>query len=199
MFVPQLTQRILSLGQFLKEGMRIYGNDAMMTLLIPGKNIPVMQCVPRTHQGTIYWLMAESVSHGTIHSIFKEDYDLMHRRFGHPSKEVLCRAQDKTKGFPSIKYPWDTPICPSCAMGKMPQKSFPPSTSRAKSPFAKIHLDLKSFPIESYHRHKYFISFVDDYSSYAWIICICQKSSTIVVLKHFLAMIENQYGTTLKE
>src|SRR6266545_8380871 len=84
-------------------------------------------------------------------------------------------------------------------MGKMPQKSFPPSASRAKLPFAKIHSDLKSFPIESYHRHKYFISFVDDYSSYTWIICIHQKSSAIVVLKHFLVMIERQFGTTPKE
>src|SRR6266545_5019632 len=89
MYVPKLMQCILSLGQFLKEGMCVYGNDTMITLLIPGNNIPVMQCVPQTHLGTIYWLMAKLAKKGTLHNIFKEDYDLMHQCFGHPSKEVL--------------------------------------------------------------------------------------------------------------
>jgi transposase InsO family protein len=81
----------------------------------------------------------------------------------------------------------------------MPQKVFPPSSSRASAPFDKIHLDLKQFPIKSYHRHKYFISFVDDYSSYSWITLLRQKSSAIIALKDFLAMVQTQYGCTIKE
>jgi transposase InsO family protein len=81
----------------------------------------------------------------------------------------------------------------------MPQKAFPPSTSRASAPFDKIHSDLKQFPIESYHRHKYFISFVDDYSGYSWIMLLRQKSSAIIALKDFLAMVQTQYGCTIKE
>jgi transposase InsO family protein len=81
----------------------------------------------------------------------------------------------------------------------MPQKAFLPSSSHASAPFDKIHSDLKQFPGESYHRHKYFISFVDDYSSFSWITLLKQKSSTINVLKDFLAMVLNQYGHTIKE
>jgi Integrase core domain len=81
----------------------------------------------------------------------------------------------------------------------MLQKAFLPSSSRASAPFDKIHLDLKQFPIESYHRHKYFISFVDDYSSYSWIMLLRQKSSAIIALKDFLAMVQTQYGHTIKE
>src|SRR5487761_1184924 len=199
LYVPQISQRILSLGSFLREGLRVYGDLEKITLYISGKDIPVMQCVPLTGKGTIYWLMAEKAIRGTINKVFNEDYDLMHRRMGHPSKEVLRRAQDQTKGFPSIKYPWDTPVCPGCALGRMPQKAFPPSASRASSPLIKIHLDVKSFPIESYHHYKYFISFVDDHSQFAWIVCIRQKSSAIVALQNFLAMLETQYGKTPKE
>jgi len=32
LFVPRITARLLSLGQFLKEGMHVYGNDAMISL-----------------------------------------------------------------------------------------------------------------------------------------------------------------------
>jgi transposase InsO family protein len=81
----------------------------------------------------------------------------------------------------------------------MPQKAFLPLSSQASAPFDKIHLDLKQFPVESYHCHKYFISFVDDYSGFSWITLLRQKLSAINSLKDFLAMVLNQYGHTIKE
>ena len=53
--------------------------------------------------------------------------------------------------------------------------------------------------MESYHHHKYFISFVDNYSSFSWITLLRQKLSAINALKDFLAMVLNQYGRTIKE
>ena len=123
----------------------------------------------------------------------------MHHRMGHPSKDVMHRALQNTKGFPKLNFPKSEPLCPGCAQGKMPQKAFLPSTSRASAPFEKIDLDLKQFPVESYHHHKYFISFVDDYSGFSWITLLRQKSSAINALKDFLAMVLNQYGRTIKE
>ena len=97
----------------------------------------------------------------------------MHRQLGHPSKDILSHAKDKTMGFPKgISFPKADPICPGCAKGKMPSKSFPTSESHATKPFEKIHSNLKSFSVVSYHKHKYYISFVDDYSSYSWIVCL---------------------------
>jgi hypothetical protein len=84
-------------------------------------------------------------------------------------------------------------------MGKMPQKSFPLSNSHPNAPFEKVHSDLKEFPTESYHRNKYFVSFIDDYSSFGWIQCLCAKSSALTALHDFLVMVKNQYGTTPKE
>ena len=118
---------------------------------------------------------------------------------GHPSKDVMHCALQNTKGFPKLNFPKSEPLCPGCAQGKMPQKAFPPSTSRASAPFEKIHSDLKQFPVESYQCHKYFISFVDDYSGFSWMTLLRQKSSAINALKDFLAMVLNQYGRTIKE
>ena len=59
LYVSQISQRILSLGSFLREGLRVYGDAETITLYIPGKDIPVMQCIPLTRRGTIYWLMAK--------------------------------------------------------------------------------------------------------------------------------------------
>jgi len=156
--IPQIVACILSLGEFLQQGLHIYGNAASISLIAPGLKNPVLQCIPRIPGDTIFWLQAVSAQVQQLHSVFKEDYNLMHKRFGHPSKEVLKHAKDCTKGFPKgITIPSDNSICPGCAQGKMPSKSYPPSERRADKPFTKIHLDLKSFPVDSYHKYKYFI------------------------------------------
>jgi hypothetical protein len=54
----------------------------------------------------------------------------------------------------------------------MPASSHPPFATRAKAAFECIHSDLKSFPVESYHKYKYFVSFLDDFASFAWIVLL---------------------------
>jgi hypothetical protein len=53
--------------------------------------------------------------------------------------------------------------------------------------------------VESYHKYKYFVSFLDDFSLFAWIVLLWDKASAILALKQFLAMVRNQYNTTIKE
>ncbi|KAJ3016243.1 hypothetical protein NUW54_g845 [Trametes sanguinea] len=97
----------------------------------------------------------------------------MHRRLGHPSKDVLRHAREHVADFPTIEFPKEEPLCRGCAEGKMPLRSFPPSTRRASQPFELIHSDLKSFPVDSYHKYKYAIMFLDDHTSHAWAATTC--------------------------
>jgi transposase InsO family protein len=199
LYAPRIVGRLLSLGQLLKQGMRVYGDAAKLTLVTSDKNIPMMQCTPFAKSETLYWLngVADSAHHTNV--VYSIDYSTVHNRLGHASKEVLRNAKKHVKGFPDIKFPWDNPLCSGCAQGKMPMKAFPSSESRTTKPFIRIHSDVKSFPIESYHKWKYFVSFVDDYSSFAWVTCMREKSYVITALRHFLAMVKNQYGTSIKE
>jgi len=190
------------MGDFLQQGMRVMGNSSHVSLL--HKIQPFIQCKPIMPGHTLYWLEA-STMHIEVQflespTIYKVDYDLMHRRLGHPSKDVLRHAKDHTKGFPDgIKIPTNSPICPGCAEGKMPATSHPPSNTRASQPFKRIHSDLKSFPVVSYHKYKYFIVFLDDYTGFAWITLLRDKGSAITALKQWLTLIKNQYNTTIKE
>src|SRR6202046_4814307 len=182
LYIPQMSTRLLSMGVFLQQGMRVLGNLQQINLL--NKMQPFVQCKPLMTGQTLYWLDAESASIDTqvaeIPDVYKVDYDLMHRRLGHPSKEVLRHAKDHTKGFPDgITIPTNSDICPGCAQGKMPAASHPLSTTRASAPFQRIHSDLKSFPVPSYHKYEYFIVFFDDHTSYAWITLLCNKASAI--------------------
>ena len=174
------------MGDFLQQGMSVMSNKHHVTLL--HKIQPFIQCKPIMPGHTLYWLEASTTNIEAQFlqspTIYKVDYDLMHRQLGHPSKDVLRHAKDHTKGFPDgIKIPSHSPICPGCAEGKMPASSHPPSDTRASQPFKQIHSDLKSFPVVSYHKYKYFIVFLDDYTGFAWITLLRDKGSAITALK----------------
>ena len=199
-YIPKITGRLLSVGVFLQQGLCIYGDAKAMILCKENSTVPQIQCVPARSGHTIYWLdsvITDARAHATIYTV---DYKLMHRQMGHPSKDVLCHAKGKTKGFPPhLDFPRDAPVCPGCAQGKMPSQAHLPSETRASHAFERVHSDLKSFPVESFHKYKYFISFLDDYSSHVWVVCLRTKSAAIGTLKQFIALVRNQFGTSIKE
>ena len=166
------------------------------------RNKPFVQCKPLIIGQTLYWLdvLTTTVEAHFVEAIYKVDYDLMHCRLGHPSNEVLKQAKEHTKGFPDgISIPTTSKVCPGCVQGKMPAASHPPSYTRATEVFKQIHSDLKSFPESSYHKYKYFIVFLDNYTSFALVTLLCDRASAIIALKQWLALIKNQYDSTIKE
>ena len=188
------------MGVFLNQEQTVKGSADKISFYKNGRS--VLDFLPHFSGQTIYWLESRIESAETLKQnagIFIADYDIWHRHFGHPSKDVLRHAGKHTKNFPrDLSIPKESKLCPGCAQGKMPSKSFPPSSSRAKEPFELIHSDLKSFPVDSYHKYKYFISFVDDYSSTAWVSLLKKKSGAISALKKFVAMVDTQYNKKIK-
>jgi hypothetical protein len=89
LFVPHITQRILSLGEFLDQGMHVYGDVHMMTLILPKSLTPVFQCSPLYLGEKLFWLQASSITPTSLNLVIVEDYELMHHCLGHPSKEVM--------------------------------------------------------------------------------------------------------------
>ena len=136
----------------------------------------------------------EDYSLSTIYSV---DFETMHRRLAHPSGEVLQKAGKYVKDFPNIKIPSEH-FCPSCAQGKMMQKPFPTSETRATELFELIHLDLKMQPVESYRKYRYTITFLDNFTSHAWTINLRTKDAALPATRHFLAMVETQYKASVQ-
>jgi hypothetical protein len=110
---------------------------------------------------------------------------------------VLLKARKHLKDFPEIEFPTEEHLCPGCAMGKMTNRPFPPSTKRASQPFELIHSDLKSYPIDSYHKYKYVIIFFDDYMSFTWTVNLHTKDAALTATFHFIQMVQNKFNTTI--
>ena len=139
----------------------------------------------------------------SVLAIYAIKYDLMHWKMGHPSRDVLHQATRHTENFPKeIQFPVgpsNQPICRGCAEGKMHLQPFVDSISQASRSFELIHSDLKELPTISYHKYKYFVTFLDDYSSHFWVVLLKQKSDTFRAINDFLALVRTQHNTLVKQ
>ena len=162
---------------------------------------------PRQPGSTIYTMIAKLVHKtallASVSTIYAVDYDLMHRRMGHLSRDVLRQATRHTENFPKeIQFPVGPSnqlICRGCAEGKMHLQPFVDSVSRASRSFELIHSDLKELPTVSYHKYKYFVTFLDDYSSHCWVVLLKQKSDSLCAIDDFLALVWTQHNALVKQ
>ena len=199
-YMPELTSRLLSMGEFLRDGLEVRGSSSCIALHKPDGRL-FLTFYPREKDDTIFCVKsadsAQALSANTL--VSRVNYDTMHRRLAHPSRDVLTHARDHTNGFPQIIFPRDVPVCRGCAEGKMPLRPFRPSAKRASRPFQIIHTDLKSFPIASYRKNLYFAGFLDDCTSHAWLYFLKKKDATLPSTRQFLAYVENQYDAKVQQ
>jgi hypothetical protein len=196
----------MSVGHLLNDGtLELKGSSSSVEFSAKTSSTKwlLLQFKPYFPGQNIYWLDARLTSKHAIlamSSVTTVDYDIMHRRFAHPSKDVLRHASGNTKNFPSnMSFPSNDPVCKGCAEGKMTRSSFPPSPGRSKAPFDKVHMDLKEFSIQSYNKYKFFILFFDDCTSFGWIVLLRHKSETDPTIRQFIAMVKNQFNKVIHE
>ena len=200
--VPGMSIRLMSLGELLLNGCEIRGNADLLYFLKENRRFPSLSVEPHLPRQIIFWLHGSITDQSALmmKTIDSGDYDLWHQRLGHPSKHVLFEAQKHVKDFPKgILFPNKKPLCRRCAEGKMHSQSFPESQTRATKAFQRIHSDLKSFAVESYHRYRYLISFIDDYTSNAWVILLRNKDNALDATKNFVTAVETQYQTKIQQ
>jgi len=84
-------------------------------------------------------------------------------------------------------------------LAKQKKLSYSPSANRALKPFDLVHMDLWGpFSQSSVHGHKYFLTIVDDFSRYTWIILFKTKGDVRTHVQTFVSLIENQFHLSIK-
>jgi hypothetical protein len=197
-YMPTCNLKLISMGTLLK--------DNCLTINAgPGRIDFFDKCAKRVvlsfHSygaDTMFWIRAPTMLPQATHSLASVDYELLHRRMGHPSKDVLRAARKHLKDFLDVKIPTQDPICPGCQLGRQPNRSFPHTERRATVPFELIHSDLKSFEVESYHKYKYAIVYYDDFTSMAWVVCLRSKDQAFTATKQFVSYVRTQYNALIK-
>ena len=187
------------MGKFLQSGYTSTGNNKSIRIIKGSKTFLTFN--PRHEKDSLYVIKSlmpnEMDIHTAINTIYGVDFDIIHRCLAHPSKEVLLKARKHLKDFPEIEFPKEEHLCPGCTQEKMTNRSFPPSTKRASQPFELIHSDLKLFPIDSYHKFRYVIVFLDDYTSAAWTVNLRTKDAALTATFQFIELVKNKFNSTI--
>eukprot|EP00833_Pecoramyces_ruminatium_P004671 jgi/Orpsp1_1/1178703/evm.model.c7180000066417.1 len=113
---------------------------------------------------------------------------LWHRRLGHYNmnslKSKLLKINIKSK----------CPICSNSKLKSFPYKKF---SNKSKSPFELLYMDLVGPVDESIHGNKYFLTILDDYSRYGWVLFLENKSETFDKFYQWLKEIENIFRKSI--
>jgi len=133
--MPGATARLISMGEMLQHNYRVTGDKRGISLTHKAERL-WFGPDPEDDRNIIFRIRSIAIIRSNyIASMSKVNYDIMHWRFGHPSKEVLQRVQKHMLCFLEIHFPTEDCVCPGCALGKMPNRAFPENERRASKPF----------------------------------------------------------------
>ena len=83
-------------------------------------------------------------------------------------------------------------VCEPCLAGKMRSNPFPSSPSCSTQPFELIHSDLHGLlPVPTREGYRYWITFIDDATSYCAAMKLKRKSDAFDAFKMFKSFTEN--------
>jgi hypothetical protein len=93
-YFPGKTHQLMSVGHLLNNGLKLEGSSSSLEFSAGTSSTKrlLLQFKPHCPGQNIYWLSARLTSRHAIlamSSVTTVDYDIMHRRFAHPSKDVL--------------------------------------------------------------------------------------------------------------
>ena len=91
-------------------------------------------------------------------------------------------------------------VCEPCLAGTMHSNPFPSSPSRSTKPLELVHSDLHGpLPVATREGYRYWITFLDDATSYRAAMRLKRKSQALEAFKLFKATAENQLDAKIKE
>ncbi|KAJ4769831.1 polyprotein [Rhynchospora pubera] len=196
-YVPDIKSNILSLGQLLELGYTVVIKDR--TLYLRDKNDRLIAQVEMT-KNRMFKLNLMNVQAKCLKACVVDKAWLWHLRFGHLNFGGLKELSKKNivKGLPHIEN--CDKFCEGCVLGKHPRSSFPKEASyRAKKPLELIHTDICGLITpNSLGKHRYFITFVDDFSRRTWVYFLKEKSEAFAVFKKLKVLVEKLNGNYIK-
>lgn len=120
--------------------------------------------------------------------------DLWYFRLGHVSNKNLSHM---TLLYPSI-YFYNKATCDIRHLARQ-KNPFCHSSSTTNSKFKTLHLDIWGhLSIPLVHNHKYFLTILDDYTRYMWIVLLKTKDEVSTKVKQFITKIQTKFHITPK-
>ena len=125
---------------------------------------------------------------------------LWHMRLGHFHNKGLQRMvkSEAVKGLPPLSFSRYT--CSGCQLGKHSRTKLPKHTSHSTTEILElIHADVCGpFRVNSLGGHRFFVTFIDDYSRKMWVFFISHKSQVLSKFQQLVHLLENSTGQRVR-
>ena len=129
------------------------------------------------------------------------DINLWHQRMAHVHCDGI-RNMVKHGVVEGVKLDYKPNVtrCEACVYGKSTRAPIPKQgATRSAKVLDLVHTDVCGpFPVPSIGGSRYFVSFVDDHTRFAWIYPIRSKSDVFDRFKQWLTMVENMHERKLR-
>ena len=197
LFAPGLTRNIISVSLLFEQGFKyVFNNNSILAYL---DNICYFEAKPRNG---IYEIDVQT--NNNIYHLSKRlkdnsnDSFLWHCRLGHISKARIKWLQSKGILESTGENSFDD--CESCLAGKLAKDPFTHVGERASDLLGLIHSDVCGpFRTMTRNHERYFVTFIDDYSRYAYVYLMKHKHETFEKFKDFQNEVENQLDRKIKK
>jgi hypothetical protein len=199
--IPKLSRSLISVSKLDDAGVdTLFGKNTCK--MVRG----AMVLIRGVRCGTLYKLLGSTYTNGCNSSVVleqtnKEDKTnivpkkktmLWHQRLGHIGEKGLRTLHNKgmVEGMSNCTMDFD--FREHCIYGKQNRVRFPSGATRAKGILELIHSDVFGpVSIPSLGKSVYYVSFIDDFSSYTWIYFPRKKSKVFDKFKEFKSLVEN--------
>jgi hypothetical protein len=121
-----------------------------------------------------------------------------HHRLGHPSASVFQHLHSH-QHLPVSGSINKSQVCDSCQLGKAKQLPFSDSARVSSAPLELIHSDVWTSPVHSMSGCRFYVIFVDDFSSFTWLYPLINKSEVFTYFVKFKLFVEKQFSTSIKQ
>ena len=195
--IPDLRKNLISLGLLEKNGCKIIMEDGVLKVV--RGSLVVMKGI---RHGNLYPLLGITVTGDLAVGIAgnkdqTESTRIWHMRLGHMSEKGLSLLSGKGL-LKNMKKP-QMEFCEHCVYGKSHRVRFSTSKHKSRGLLDYVHTDVWGpAKVTSKGGSRYFVTFVDDHSRYAWIYFLKHKNEVFDIFKQWKAMVENRTGRKLK-
>ncbi|GJS83629.1 putative RNA-directed DNA polymerase [Tanacetum coccineum] len=204
LYVPSITRNLISVPKLLLHdyefmfgyyGLKVYFNSRLVGTGSLDNNLIKLQ-LDSNFEKSLLSMDVNVISNGKRKHLDEESSSrLWHKRLGHISKDRMQRLI-KEGILHHLDFS-DFNQCVECIKGKF-VKTIKKGSTRSKHLLEIIHTDICGPFINDIGGHKYFITFIDDYSRYTYVYLIKEKSESLDVFKIFKAEVENQLNRKIK-
>ena len=195
LFIPEFTTNLISLTQLMKQDISLVFKNKKAHLFQNGIKI----AVANVKQGVLK-LNANQKLPAVTNVANSVTNEVWHKRFNHLNYDYLRKLKQRLFDEKSFDFNINqlNKTCHPCIEGKMRNVTFAKSLSKANKPFELVHSDVCAMDTESIGGNRYFVTFIDDFTSFCYCFPIKRKSQVPDLFIDFVTAVQTQYDRRVK-